>query len=130
MPHTLKLEDGEAFVEGRSQSKARKLLKAAKDAKLDARVVRATSNGYIVPKSLVGDDKPTDSENDSSEIQDAGDGDQVEEQKLFDPSEHDVKEVEAYLKDASEEEQKRVLAAEKEGKARKTLLPEVEGNED
>ena len=51
----LQLNDGEAFVEGRSPQKARELLKAAEDAGLDTSLVRTTSSGYIVPKELAGD---------------------------------------------------------------------------
>lgn len=40
----------------------------------------------------------------------------------FDPGEHNVDEVLEYLADATPEEQQRVLAAEAEGKNRKSLL--------
>lgn len=39
----------------------------------------------------------------------------------FDPSEHDVPEVLAHLAEADEEEQARVVAAERDGKNRKTI---------
>ena len=39
----------------------------------------------------------------------------------FDPSEHDVPEVLAHLADADEDEQARVIAAERDGKNRKTI---------
>ncbi|HET6353390.1 hypothetical protein [Streptomyces sp.] len=39
----------------------------------------------------------------------------------FDPSEHDVPDVLAHLADADEDEQARVIAAERDGKNRKTI---------
>ena len=41
---------------------------------------------------------------------------------LYDPSAHTVVEVQEYLETASDEERERVLAAERDGKARSTLL--------
>lgn len=40
----------------------------------------------------------------------------------YDPSQYGVREVNAYLADADEDERKRVLVAEAEGKARSTIL--------
>jgi hypothetical protein len=40
----------------------------------------------------------------------------------FDPSEHNVAEVMAYLADATDEEYDRVLAAETDGKARSSII--------
>lgn len=44
----------------------------------------------------------------------------------YDPSAHSVEDVQAYLEgpDVTDEERERVLAAERDGKARKTLLGE------
>lgn len=45
----------------------------------------------------------------------------------FDPADHTVEEVKEYLEAADDDERERVLAAEAEGKGRKTLLPDEEG---
>ena len=44
------------------------------------------------------------------------------EEEAFDPAEHTVAEVEAYLADADEAERERVLEAERAGEARRTLV--------
>lgn len=51
-PH---LEDGQSFVEGRSEETARKLIEAADAAKIDRAEIFTTSDGYIVPSKLSGD---------------------------------------------------------------------------
>ncbi len=51
-PH---LEDGQVFVEGRSEETARKLIEAADAAKIDRAEILTTSDGYIVPEKLSGD---------------------------------------------------------------------------
>ena len=51
-PH---LEDGQVFVEGRSEETARKLIEAADAAKIDRSEILTTSDGYIVPEKLSGD---------------------------------------------------------------------------
>jgi hypothetical protein len=51
-PH---LEEGQVFVEGRSEETARKLIEAADAAKIDRSEISTTSDGYIVPKELSGD---------------------------------------------------------------------------
>jgi hypothetical protein len=43
-------------------------------------------------------------------------------EKPFDPSEHNAPQVQAYLKDADDEERARVLAAEADGRNRKGIL--------
>lgn len=224
------LDDGDAYIQGRSPEKSRELLEAAEAAGLDTALVRTTSDGYIVPAELggdTGDDKnvleigmgvPTKgystalpdqpggkdaneavASNLLSDIQPVADagaveaailnqseptnaktegnaegngsqtvGDsavlgqdfdkeaEVEAQKverpvlpapdglsdsekeadknadearadLYDPSEHTVEEVKDYLEGADEDERERVLAAEADGKGRKTLLPDEEG---
>lgn len=216
----LQLNDGEAFVEGRSPQKARELLAAAEAAGLDTGSVQTTSNGYIVPKEIAGDaevddnnraevgdglphegyvsgiddaqeeakvgselleqiqpvsdaghvegailnqEKPTGAKTEGTApgnpgasvegdakipVQETGDADHLEaneeagekeaaapEQPAtpaeeenaggdFDPSDHKVDEVQEYLESASEEERQRVLAAEKDGKGRVTILGE------
>lgn len=51
-----------------------------------------------------------------------GDGPEREGGGGFDPSEHTVEEVQAHLENANDAERDRVLAAEKQGKKRTTLL--------
>jgi hypothetical protein len=213
------LDDGDAYIQGRSPEKARELLAAAEEAGIDTALVRTTSDGYIVPKELGGDTGDDDNvleigmgvpsrgystalpdqpggddvnaavaDNLLGDIQPVSDAGHVEaailnqsaptnattegtaegngsqtvgdsavlgqdfdkeaqdkEQgltdseeeadknaaearaELFDPSEHTVAEVEEYLESADEDERERVLAAEAEGKARKSLLPDEEG---
>lgn len=47
--------------------------------------------------------------------------DETADEEPFDPAEHDVPEVLAHLTEADEEEQARVIAAERDGKNRKTI---------
>lgn len=49
------LNDGDAYIQGRSPEKSRELLEAAESAGIDPALVRTTSDGYIVPKELGGD---------------------------------------------------------------------------
>lgn len=53
------LNDGESFVQGRSESKARELIEAAEKAGIDPSKVVTTSHGYIVPSEIAGDDATT-----------------------------------------------------------------------
>jgi hypothetical protein len=222
------LDDGDAYIQGRSPEKSRELLEAAEAAGIDPALVRTTSDGYIVPKELggeTGDDKNvleigmgvpekgystalTDQKgggdvndqvaknlmDDIQPVADAGaveaailnqseptgattegtaegNGSQTvgdsavlgqdfdkaaqdeaqgltetekeadanaeasradrpelpEPDSLYDPSEHTVEEVKEYLDGADDAERERVLAAEADGKGRKTLLPDEEG---
>jgi hypothetical protein len=109
------LNEGEKFVEGRSTAKARELLEKAEAAGL-AGQVRTTSHGYIVPEAIL------DAEVEGVVESDEGDGDEKTEGDVFDPSEHKVDDVLAYLADADEDERQRVLTAESEGKTRSTIL--------
>lgn len=121
----LQLAEGETFVEGRSPKKARELLEKAEKAGKPGQV-STTSTGYIVPSDILDDsgDQGDTASADSAEKQEAdGDsGDGGEDQ--FDPSKHNVDEVNQYLADADEEERERVLAAERDGKARTSILPD------
>jgi hypothetical protein len=207
------LDDGDAYIQGRSPEKSRELLEAAEAAGVDPALVRTTSDGYIVPKELggdTGDDKnvleigmgvPTKGYSTALPDQDGGSevNDQVAKNLLddiqpvadagaveaailnqseptgaktegtaegngsqtvgdsavlgqdfdkaaedevqgrvdrpeikpsdaeFDPSEHTVEEVKDYLDGADDAERERVLSAEADGKARKSLLPDEEG---
>lgn len=226
------LDDGDAYIQGRSPEKSRELLEAAEAAGVDPALVRTTSDGYIVPKELggeTGDDKnvleigmgvpekgystalpdqdggsdvndqvaknlmddiqpvadagaveaailnqsePTGAKTEGTAegngSQTVGDsavlgqdfdkaaqdekqgvavdrpelpepGELTDSEKeadrnaaearanLYDPSEHTVEEVKEYLDGADDAERERVLSAEAEGKARKSLLPDEEG---
>jgi hypothetical protein len=100
------LNEGEAFVDGRSPEKAAELLELADAAGLKG-TVHTTSHGYIVPASIL-----------------AGKGKHAEESaEQFDPSKATIEEVQAYLDGADDAERERVLAAEAEGKGRKALAP-------
>jgi len=125
------LADTHVFVEGRSTDKAVELLAAAKKAGLPAGAVITTGHGYIVPKELVGDGEQV-----AEQVAEQGNA-QAEQPvppseetgaEAFDPSKHTVEEVEAYLATADEAERERVIAAEAEGKARKSIanLAEIE----
>lgn len=127
----LSLREDEAFVEGRSYEQAIEFLARAEKAGLDPHVVRTTSFGYIVPKSLLkGDDpvnddeNPQDTENPETGAELNGPGKGGEEKdgdSPFDPADHTVKQVEAYLDGADDAERDRVLAAEREGQNRKAF---------
>jgi hypothetical protein len=208
------LDDGDAYIQGRSPEKSRELLEAAEAAGIDPALVRTTSDGYIVPKELggeTGDDKNVleigmgvpekgystalPDQDGGSDVNDQvaknlmddiqpvadagaveaailnqseptgaktegtaeGNGSQTvgdsavlgqdfdkaaEDEKQgkvdrpelpdpgtleFDPSEHTVEEVKEYLDGADDAERERVLSAEADGKARKSLLPDEEG---
>lgn len=149
-PAKLHLNDDQTFVEGRGTEKAKELLALAKPHGLE-REISATSIGYIVPSIILeGADKqneqtpavvpvtaenqanadqgtpdPADGEKSSEASTEGNSGEQTGEQ--FDPDAHTVKEVLDYLTSADETERERVLAAEAEGQARKTILPDTEG---
>jgi hypothetical protein len=71
---SVNLNDGEAFVGGRSKETAQRLLALADEKGIDQREVRATTGGYIVPEALAetpkkaaakkapADEKPADDE--------------------------------------------------------------------
>lgn len=150
----LHIEDGDTFVEGRSPKKAKELLDKAKAAGESSSAVRTTTFGYIVPKSILdgeakadaddgGDDNLADAGPDStddSETQieeqntegDTAQGDEADAtgdgDEQYDPADHNADEVIEYLDTASAEERERVLAAEKDGKARKSVLSSTEGD--
>lgn len=126
--------EGETFVAGRSATTARELvLKANAAGKTGS--VRTTSHGYIVPTDILDaeipseeDQAPADTDSDNEDVagnkdegENTGDGD-----GLFDPADHKIEEVQAYLADADEAERDRVLAAERDGKARVTILNDGE----
>lgn len=141
--------DGETFVSGRSASKSRELIAKAKKLGVDTDLIRTTGFGYIVPVEVAEADAtledveaPADTDSSASDVADhkdetakgsapraeaPGTGPDDLGTNPFDPSEHTVLEVEQYLSNADDEETARVLEAETNGKARKGLLPETEG---
>lgn len=143
MSYKIHIADDETFVEGRSKEKAAELLELAKESGQQRRV-RTTTNGYIVPTSILdgggkhaaedGETEEQKAEREQAEADEAARKEQEEADRLaaeaaaanatavFDPAEHDVDEVTAYLAEADDDERSRVLAAEKDGKARKTVL--------
>lgn len=98
--------EGSVHIEGRSEAKARELLKLAEDAGMVG-TVYTTSFGYIVPKAIL------------KVAAEAGEENTPEE---FNPSDATVEEVQDYLAGADDTERERVLAAEAAGKKRKSLL--------
>lgn len=124
------LNDGEAYVPGRSEETARHLMELAEKHGVDSSKVSTTSHGYIVPAEILGkkdeavlpEDQPVvatepDTSSDPAEV--------VNVQTAFDPSEHSVAEVKEYLAGADEAERQRVLDAEASSeKPRKGLLKE------
>lgn len=141
--NSLSLQDDEAFVEGRSYEQAVEFLARAEKAGLDPHVVRTTSFGYIVPKSLLEKDDDTQADENPAATEDPATGqpltpvggtegqnvpsdeqvekEQEEAENLFNPDDHTVKEIEKYLGEADEAERERVLAAEREGQNRKAF---------
>lgn len=124
------LNDGEAYVAGRSEEKARELIEAAQKAGLDPALVSTTSHGYIVPAELVKKDKEAvKAEDQPAVLTEPGTTADAEEavnaNVEFDPTAHSVAEVKEYLESADDAERQRVLDAEaKADKPRKGLLKE------
>jgi hypothetical protein len=113
------LADDEAYVDGRSEEKARELLALAAEHGLE-NSVRTTSHGYIVPQVILGADEVEGGENPDADADADADGEEAVTE--FDPSEAKVADVLDYLNGADETERERVLAAEEAGKARTTVL--------
>lgn len=128
------LNDGEAYVPGRSEETARHLYELAKKHGIDQSLVSTTSHGYIVPAELLSKKEAKKAEAVQAEDQPAvstepgTDPDPekvVNAEKQFDPSEHSVAEVKEYLEGVNEYERQRVLDAEASSeKPRKGLLKE------
>lgn len=135
------LADGESYVKGRSQATAAALIEAAGDRTAE---VRTTSHGYIVPSDILtgeegyevytSEDRPAvptepNTSTNVDEVHNVGQApasanaaaEGEEPATRFDPSKATVDEVLAYLEGADEEEVQRVLAAEADGKGRKTI---------
>jgi len=124
------LNDGEAYVPGRSEETARHLFELAEKHGVDPARVSTTSHGYIVPAEILGkkdeavlpEDQPAVS-TEPGTTSDAAEAVNVTE--AYDPAEHSVAEVKEYLASASEAERQRVLDAEASSdKPRKGLLKE------
>lgn len=127
----------EVFINGRSHDRAVLLLAAAEKAGMPLEVVRTTTSpaGYRVPEELAEAVASEDAfaESRSSHQPPGGEAPQSPYESSnspgrFDPSEHGVEQVLAYLgvgKDhdpVTAEEFDRVIAAERAGKQRKTIL--------
>lgn len=142
------IPEGYVHVDGRSQVTAQELLKLAEEAghKHD---VATTSNGYIVLKDVAEafGASPAKKAEDKAKAKAQAEADRLAQEaeekmlasakkaeedaqaeaNLFDPANHTVAEVNDYLADATEEERDRVLSAEKDGKARASLVENEEG---
>ena len=147
MAQKMKMSDEETFVRGRSQEAAEKLMEQAEAAGVSTKLIRTTTNGYIVPSVILDEaadetdqddlheQKREEQEDQNEKAAEAGaDGDtqadaDAEKTETFDPNKHSVKDVKAYLEGADEEERERVLTAEKEGQARPTLVESDENGE-
>lgn len=136
MAENLHIKKGDSFVDGpRSPEKARELLALAEELGIEKHRILTTSGGYIVPSELVKESgrraksqAEADAEADADaavKAQEEADAqaaaDAAAAAALFDPSEHDVVTVVAYLDEADEDEKARVIAAEAEGKNRVTI---------
>lgn len=131
------LAEGQSYVEGRSEETARALYEAAEKAGVDQALVSTTSHGYVAPSEVVsaagleetkieltapnGINVHTDGTDAQKEAVAKRNAKQDAE---FDPADHTVAEVQEHLASADDAERERVLAAEKDGKARKGLLEE------
>jgi hypothetical protein len=149
------IPEGSTHVLGRSREKAAELLEAAKGAGLEGQIA-TTTDGYIVPDAVLEafESAKADAEQQSDvdaqaqrdadaasielaarEAEDAAATAKADEVKAqeenpdapFDPSEHTVVEVQAYLEGADQAERDRVLAEELTGKARTSLVDNTEG---
>lgn len=126
------LGSDQEFVEGRGRDVAKRLLAEAEAKGYSPKQIKATSNGYIVPKGLTDarENLPHPGSQKDEELEEKVEQvDQFLVEEEFDPNDHSISEVRAYLAVADQEERQRVLSAEQEGKARKTLLPDDERNE-
>lgn len=140
-PAGFKLPEGTVHVKGRGTAQAKALIERAEELGIDASEIVTTSVGYLVPEALVerteeGEaqaptpDLEVDGSIDPSTVsgnQDPDDQTQTPETPdenlaAYDPSEHNVDQVTEYLEGADDAERERVIAAEKDGKARKTIL--------
>lgn len=150
----LHIPEGHSLVLGRSRQKAADLLEAA-EAKGFKGQVSTTSDGYIVPTEVADavDGEAAEKrakEQADAEAQAKADAEAAQAQadaeakakeaegqattadatanaELFDPTDHKVEEVQAYLETADEAERTRVLAVEEAGKKRVSLLDNTEG---
>lgn len=124
------LNDGEAYVDGRSEEKARELHDLAEKAGVDWARVSTTSHGYIVPAEILKkDDEAVLPEDQPAVITEPGTTPNAEEAVnvtvAYDPTEHTVPEVKEYLETADDAERQRVLDAEANSdKPRAGLLKE------
>lgn len=142
----LRLKDGQAFVRGRSESTARKLVELAGDR---AGEISTITHGYLAPVEvaeesgldyITAEDQPavitqpgTTTNRDEANnvggrakaLDTDADGDENPAGAEFDPSKATVEEVNTYLEGADEAERARVLEAEAAGKNRKSIVEEA-----
>jgi hypothetical protein len=124
------LNDGEAYVDGRSEETAKHLYELAEKAGVDQALVSTTSHGYIVPAKILGKkDEHVVAEDQPAVSTEPGTTTDAEEavnaDVVYNPAEHSVAEVKEYLDGADEAERQRVLDAEASSeKPRKGLLKE------
>lgn len=120
MSTKVQLNEGQSYVEGRSEETARDLIERATALGLQHEVF-TTSFGYVVPSAVLED----------SEVSDPAAGDEpgTDGGEQFDPAKATIAEVEDYLSGADEAERARVLAAEAAGKNRKGVLDLAESSE-
>lgn len=114
------IPEGSVHIEGRSEAKARELLKLAEDAGMVG-TVYTTSFGYIVPKAILKVAAEAGEENTETAEESAKAAEENTPEE-FNPSDATVEEVQDYLNGADDTERERVLAAEAAGKKRKSLL--------
>lgn len=145
------IPEGYVHIDGRSQVTAQALLKLAEEAghKYD---VATTTNGYIVRKDVAEafSSSPAKEAEEKAKAEAQAEADRIAKEAedkmlaeaekarleaeedngsadLFDPADHTVAEVNEYLANATEEERARVISAEKDGKARASLVENEEG---
>lgn len=129
------LNDGEAYVEGRSEETARKLYEAAEKAGVDVSLISTTSHGYVVPKELVSKKAKAAAKEEEQEVPKEPGNDEVPNPEsdaddgAFDPAEHTVAEIKEYLGSADDAERDRVLALESKSESpRQGVLKLGEGD--
>lgn len=146
--------EGSSHTLGRSREKAAALLEVAAELGLEGQVA-TTTDGYIVSDEVLKGyeeaienaqadaqadvkaqaDAVADADAEKRKAEDAALSAKAEEvakqaeipEAPFDPSTHNVAEVQAYLEGADQAERDRVYAAELTGKARTSLVANTEG---
>lgn len=99
-------------------------LASGEDGKEDAEAPVPEDRRDLSPKDLSGSEEDGEDSEEEEDLDLIGDGDDDEGDELsdFDPKDHTVAEVEDHLKDSPDAEKERVLALEREGRNRSTLV--------